>query len=202
MSRTFDGTGPPNRAHHAGHGVRMSRPVERRSGVVEIEPLERVREVVRVALAPDLAVGDDVDAGLLHVSHGEHGRVVLRLLEPRLVDAPQLARGHARRQPPRELRAVDQPVGLRIAADDGGLERIHRDKIRSGGGDRGRSRSQSHLPGLSGPDRGAGTRPRRRPDGQLDASRSTSTCCSPAASRPRSSASSSISCWWRSPSTG
>ena len=31
----------------------------------------------------------------------------------------------ARRQPPRELRAVDQPVGLRIAADDGGLERRH-----------------------------------------------------------------------------
>ena len=156
----------PDRPDHARHRVRMARAVERRSRVVEVEPLERVREVVRVALAPDLAVGDDVDAGLLHVAHGEHGRVVLRLLEPRLVDAPQLARGHARRQPPRELRAVDQPVGLRIAADDGGRKRSHRDKIWSGGGDRGRSRSQSHLPGLSGPGRGAGTRPRGRPDGQ------------------------------------
>ena len=192
----------PNRAHHARHGVRMTRPVERRPRVVEVEPLERVGEVVRVALAPDLAVGDDVDAGLLHVAHGERRRVVLGLLEPLVLDAPQLVGGYARRQPSRELRTVDQPVGLRIAADDGGLERRHRDKIRGGGGDRGRSRSQSHLPGLSGPGRGPGTRPRRRPDGQPDASRSTSTCCSRAASRPRSSASSSICCWSRSPSTG
>ena len=130
----------------------MSRPVQRGSRVVEVEPLERVREVVRVALAPDLAVGDDVDAGLLHVPHREHGRVVLRLIEPRLVDAPQLARGHARRQPPRELLAIDQPVGLWVAADDRGRERIHRDKIRRGGE---RRRSRKHTRAISPQARGA-----------------------------------------------
>ena len=41
---------------------------------------------------------------------GEAGRVVLRLLEPRLGDAPQLPRTHARRQPGAEAVAVDQPV--------------------------------------------------------------------------------------------
>ena len=60
------------------------------SRVVEVEPLERVGEAVRVALAPDLAVGDDVDAGVLHVADREQRRVVLRLLEPARVDAPEL----------------------------------------------------------------------------------------------------------------
>ena len=67
--------------------------VHRRPRLVEVEPLERVREVVRVALAADLAVRDDVDPGLLHVAHGESRRVVLRLPEPGLVDPPQLRAG-------------------------------------------------------------------------------------------------------------
>ena len=52
----------------------------------------------------------------------EPGRVVLRLLEERLRHAPELPRAHARRQPLAEPLAVDQPAGLRIAADDGGEE--------------------------------------------------------------------------------
>jgi hypothetical protein len=47
-----------------------------------------------VALAPDLAVADDVDAGALHVPDGHDGRVVLGLLEQGLGDAPGL-KSHA-----------------------------------------------------------------------------------------------------------
>jgi hypothetical protein len=43
--------------------------------------LQRRRKAVRVALAPHLAVGDDVDPGLLQVADREQRRVVLRLLE-------------------------------------------------------------------------------------------------------------------------
>ena len=41
-------------------------------------------------------------------------------------------------------------------------------------------RRQPHLSGVSRPGRGARARPHGRPDGQASASRSTSTCCSPA----------------------
>ena len=71
----------------------MTGPIERGPRLVEVEALERIRKVVRVALAADLAVRDDVDPRLLHVLHGEPRRVVLRLYEPGLVHAPQLVRG-------------------------------------------------------------------------------------------------------------
>ena len=118
--------GAPDLAHDPRHGVRMPGPVERRPGLVEVEPLERVREVVRIALAADLAVRDDVDPRLLHVPHGEPRRVVLRLDEPGLVHAPELVRGNPRREPPGELLAVDQPVRLGVAADHCRRERVHR----------------------------------------------------------------------------
>ena len=62
-----------------------------RARVVEVDALERGGEAVGVALAADLAVGDDVEAGLLLRADGEQRRVVLRLGEVRLGDAPELA---------------------------------------------------------------------------------------------------------------
>src|SRR5581483_11667767 len=44
--------------------------------------------------------------------------IVLRFLEEALLDPPKLARAHPRRKAPGELLAVDQPFGLRIAADE------------------------------------------------------------------------------------
>src|SRR5262249_61214302 len=49
----------------------------------------------------------------------EARRIVLRLGQVRLADPPELARADPRREPAGELRAVDQPVGLRVAADQG-----------------------------------------------------------------------------------
>ena len=53
-------------------------------GVVDVDAVERGREAVEVALAPDLAVRHDVEAGRLLLAHRLVRRVVLRLLEIRL----------------------------------------------------------------------------------------------------------------------
>jgi hypothetical protein len=49
--------------------------------VVEIDPREGGRKAVRIALAADLAVGDDVDPGALHVADREPRRIVLRRVD-------------------------------------------------------------------------------------------------------------------------
>jgi len=51
------------------------------------------------------------------------GAAVARLLEELFFDPPELACPHPRRQPAAEPLAVDQPVGLWVAADNGGRER-------------------------------------------------------------------------------
>src|SRR5581483_12164648 len=85
---------------------------------VEVDAFERGGEAVGVALAPDLAVGHDVEAGFLLRLDGEQSRIVLRFPEEALLDPPKLARAQPRRKAPGELLAVDQPFGLRIAADE------------------------------------------------------------------------------------
>jgi hypothetical protein len=57
--------------------------------VIRVDALERGGESVGVAFAADLAVGDDVDAGALLVADREQRGVVLRLIEPGRLDAPQ-----------------------------------------------------------------------------------------------------------------
>ena len=50
--------------------------------------------------------------------------IVLSLLEVGVGHSPELERAHAGRQPSPQALAVDQPVGLGIAADDGGQKRV------------------------------------------------------------------------------
>ena len=100
------------------HPARVAAPPGDGSGVVDVDPVERRGEAVRVALAAHLAIGDDVDAGPLHVADREQRRVVLRLLEPGFGHPPDFWHAHARHQRAQQL-AVDQPLGLRIAADHG-----------------------------------------------------------------------------------
>ena len=75
----------------------MAGAVERGAGIVDVDAFKRGREAVGVALAPHLAVGDDVDAGALHVADRDHRRIVLRLLEEIGVHPPDLERARARR---------------------------------------------------------------------------------------------------------
>ena len=113
----------PDRTDDARHRVRAAGATERGAGVVEVDAFQRGGEAIGVALAPDLAVGDDVEAGLLLRLDRQDRGVVLRLGQKRLGDAPQLlARARAAGKLFSELLAVDQPLGLRVAADEGGRE--------------------------------------------------------------------------------
>ena len=78
--------------------------------------------------ATRFAVGNNVDACALHVADGEQRGVILRLLQQIARDAPDLGRPDARHLGA-ELFPVYEPVGLRIAADDGGFEWHERGRI-------------------------------------------------------------------------
>ena len=116
----LDGVPAPHRPHDARDRVRMAGPVQRGAGVVEVDALERGGEAIRVALPPDLAVGEDVEPRRLLRADRQQRRVVLRFAKPRLPHPPQLARPHAGREAAGQALAVDQPIGLRIAADERG----------------------------------------------------------------------------------
>ena len=90
------------------------------AGIVDVDALERGGETIGIALAANLAVGDDVEAGVLLRLDRHDRRVVLRLGQEGLGDPPEFARAHARRKSPGELLAVDQPFRLRIAAHERG----------------------------------------------------------------------------------
>ena len=108
----------PDRADDAGHRVRVAAAVQRRSRVVDVHSVKRRRETVGVALPADLAVGDDVEAGVLLGADGQQGGVSLRLLEELRCDAPQLTRAHSGREAAGQPAAVNQPVRLRIASNE------------------------------------------------------------------------------------
>jgi hypothetical protein len=103
---------PADRADHARHRVGMPAAVQRLTGVVEVQSAQRRREVIRIALAPDLAVGQYVETRDLLRADRQHRRVVLCLCEVFRRGPPQLASAHPGREPPGELRPVDEPFGL------------------------------------------------------------------------------------------
>ena len=114
---------PPGDPRHRG-GAAVG--ADHRAEPLGIDAVERQREIVRVAFAPHLAVADDVDADPLHLADREDRRVVLRFLQLRRRDAPDLVRMDPRHPVLFERGAVDQPIGLRIGADDGGRDQMGR----------------------------------------------------------------------------
>ena len=119
MSRTSTGVAAAHLADRARHHGVAAGAVPHHRRRVDVDAVERGREAVGIALAPHLAVGDDVDAGALHVADRDQGRVVLRLFEERLRHAPHLLQAHARHGLRLQHGVIDQPVGLRIGADHG-----------------------------------------------------------------------------------
>src|SRR5262249_37030235 len=109
----LDPAGDPRDRDH------FAEPVRRLTWLVEVDAVERGREMVGVALARLLAVGHDVETGALLVAHRQDGRIVLRGLAMLPVDKPQVfgAQPHYRFD---ELVAVDQPVRLRVGSDQAG----------------------------------------------------------------------------------
>jgi hypothetical protein len=70
-----------DRADYARHRYGLARARHDLAVVVEVEPVQRRGEAVGVALAPDLAIGQDVEPRLLLLANGDTGGVVLRLLQ-------------------------------------------------------------------------------------------------------------------------
>jgi hypothetical protein len=85
----------------------MAGSIERSAWIVDIDPLERGGEAVRVAFAALLSVGDDIEAGLFLVADSKKGRIVLCLLQEFRRDAPQLPRPNTRRKTPSKLLTID-----------------------------------------------------------------------------------------------
>ena len=109
-------------ADDARHRIRMSGAIERGAGIIEIDALESGSEAVGVALAADFAVGDDVEPGLLLGSDRQERGVILRLGEVGLRHAPQGLHADARWKARGECRAIDEPIGLRVASYECGRE--------------------------------------------------------------------------------
>ena len=109
----------PDLADDARHGGDAAAAGRNLAGILQVDAVERGGEPVGVAFPPLLAVGDDVEAGALLVADGEHGGVVLRLLEQVGLDPPQIVEPHPRHDLGQPL-PVDQPVGLRIGTDQAG----------------------------------------------------------------------------------
>src|SRR5580700_6724163 len=93
----------PHLADDARYWIGMAGAVERGAGIVDIDAFERGGEAIRIALAPHLAVGDDIKTGALLVADGDPGCVVLRLVEQFGRDPPQLLGAYPRREPAGEL---------------------------------------------------------------------------------------------------
>ena len=111
-----DGLRASDRADDPGDGVGMSAAVEGGAGIVEVQSLEGCCEVVGIALPPHLAVCDDVKSCIFLGLDRNHRGILLSLWKMIGLDSPQLTGADARRKAAGELRPVDQPFRLRVAA--------------------------------------------------------------------------------------
>jgi hypothetical protein len=85
-----------DRARDPRHEHGLTAAIERLARIVEVDAIQGVGEMVGVALAGDLAVADDIQSrGLLRRDRQADG-IALRLLEVRVVHAPQLLGARAR----------------------------------------------------------------------------------------------------------
>jgi len=96
----------------------MTGAVERSARIIDVDAFECSGEPVRIAFAALFAVGDDVEAGAFLVADGDERGIVLRLVQPIRPHPPKLFCPHPGWKAPGQLLAVDQPIRLRIGADE------------------------------------------------------------------------------------
>ena len=106
-----------DRTAHTRHRHRRPRAVHRLARMLVVDTFERVGEMVRVALAPRLSVGDDVEPRPLLVEYGEEDGVIDRLVEKRRGGPPEVFSAYSHGQRFRQQIAANEPVRLRIATD-------------------------------------------------------------------------------------
>ena len=106
-----------NGTDHARHRIGVPAAIESHARIIQVDPIERGGEAIRIALAADLPIGNDIEPGVFLRLDGHQRGIVLRLRQIRLRYAPQLECPHPRREAPGEPLAVDKPLRLRIASD-------------------------------------------------------------------------------------
>jgi hypothetical protein len=84
----FDRVSAPDRADDSWNGIGVPAAVQRRSGVVQIDPVERRGETIRIAFAANFSVGDDVETRILLRLDRHDGGVFLRLRQVGCRHAP------------------------------------------------------------------------------------------------------------------
>src|SRR5439155_12038884 len=94
----FDRPRATNGSDDAWDDVWAAAATESFAGPVEVDTVQRGREPVAVALAPDLTIAQNIDAGALHRGDRHQGRVVLGLLEELFRHPPDISGANARRQ--------------------------------------------------------------------------------------------------------
>ncbi len=95
----------------------MPTAIESRAGIVYVEALQGGCEVIGVALATDLPVGEDVEPRLLLRLDRCQGGICLGFVKMLGLHPPELMCPYSRGKSSGELGAVDQPLRLRQAAD-------------------------------------------------------------------------------------
>jgi hypothetical protein len=111
---------PLHRSDNARHQGLAAGAAHDPAGTIGIHARKRIGQVIRIALAADFAVADDIQARFFLHADGQARGIVHGFIEKRLLHAPQVHGAHARRRLFRKLFAVDQPIRLRQASDDGG----------------------------------------------------------------------------------
>src|SRR5581483_5646022 len=76
-----DRVAAPYCTDHSRHRIRMAAAVQCDPGVVEVDALESGGEAIRVALAPDFPIGDEIESGVLLCLDRHDGGIVLGLLQ-------------------------------------------------------------------------------------------------------------------------
>src|ERR1043166_2303382 len=86
----FDRPGPADLAYDTRHRRRAAAAAPDPARMLDVDPVEGEGKAVRIALAADLAVADDIDPGSFHIEDREDRRVILRVFEPGLGDPPDV----------------------------------------------------------------------------------------------------------------
>ena len=115
----FDRLPAADRPGDARHRNWPAIPVDHNARFFDVDAVERGGKAIGIAFAALLAVADDIEAGALLIADGEDRRVILRRFELVRRDQPQIIRPHARHLLG-QFFAVDQPIRLRIRADERG----------------------------------------------------------------------------------
>jgi hypothetical protein len=113
----------PDLSGHARNRNRLAAAVECRAVIFDVDTFERSGEPVGIALAPLLTVCNDVEAGAFLVLDRENCCLVLSGFERFRIDQPEIVHPDPRHHL-REPRAIDQPIRLRIGANERGRKEL------------------------------------------------------------------------------